>query len=86
MATTSDGDYVAKRRALERLMRDHRINLIGEGANDVLRAFAALVGMRDVGLELKGVPDALMNPFRHLRGAGSGIRIRSAIRRRGRWL
>jgi alkylation response protein AidB-like acyl-CoA dehydrogenase len=55
----------------ERLMRDHRIDLIGEGANDVLRAFAALVGMRDVGLELKGVLDALMNPFQHLRRLGS---------------
>ena len=47
----------------ERMMRDARINLIGEGANDVLRAFAALVGMRDVGLELKGVLDAVMNPL-----------------------
>jgi hypothetical protein len=55
----------------ERMMRDHRIDLIGEGANDVLRAFVALVGMRDVGLELKGVLDALMNPFQHFRRLGS---------------
>ncbi len=34
----------------ERMMRDARINMIGEGANDVLRVFTALVGMRDVGL------------------------------------
>jgi alkylation response protein AidB-like acyl-CoA dehydrogenase len=47
----------------ERMMRDGRINMIGEGANDVLRVFSALVGMRDVGLELKGVLDALMNPL-----------------------
>ncbi|HQU44763.1 MAG TPA: acyl-CoA dehydrogenase family protein, partial [Pirellulales bacterium] len=48
----------------ERLLRDHRINMIGEGANDVLRAFiVGLFGMRDVGLELKGVLDAVMNPF-----------------------
>lgn len=50
----------------ERMMRDARINMIGEGANDVLRAFAALVGMRDVGLELKGVLDAILNPFGNL--------------------
>ncbi|HEY1600864.1 MAG TPA: acyl-CoA dehydrogenase family protein [Pirellulales bacterium] len=47
----------------ERMMRDGRINMIGEGANDVLRVFSALVGLRDVGMELKGVLDALMNPL-----------------------
>jgi acyl-CoA dehydrogenase family member 9 len=47
----------------ERMMRDGRINMIGEGANDVLRVFSSLVGLRDVGLELKGVLDALMNPL-----------------------
>ena len=51
----------------ERLMRDARINMIGEGANDVLRNFIALVGMRDVGLELQGVLEALKNP---ITGAG----------------
>ncbi|HEX3656012.1 MAG TPA: acyl-CoA dehydrogenase family protein [Pirellulales bacterium] len=50
----------------ERMMRDARINMIGEGANDVLRAFTALVGMRDVGLELKGVLDALLHPLGNL--------------------
>jgi hypothetical protein len=51
----------------ERMMRDARINMIGEGANDVLRAFiVGLYGLRDVGLELKGVLDALMNPFGNL--------------------
>ncbi|MEK6236766.1 MAG: acyl-CoA dehydrogenase family protein, partial [Planctomycetales bacterium] len=37
----------------ERMMRDARINMIGEGANDVLRNFTALMGIREVGLELK---------------------------------
>ncbi len=47
----------------ERMMRDARINLIGEGANDVLRSFIALVGMRNVGEELKNVLDALFHPW-----------------------
>ncbi|HTQ39710.1 MAG TPA: acyl-CoA dehydrogenase family protein [Pirellulales bacterium] len=54
----------------ERMMRDARINMIGEGANDVLRAFVALVGMRDVGLELKGVLDALSSPLKHFSKLG----------------
>jgi hypothetical protein len=51
----------------ERMMRDARINMIGEGANDVLRNFIALVGMRDVGLDLQAVLHAIKNPL-----AGSG--------------
>jgi acyl-CoA dehydrogenase family member 9 len=50
----------------ERMMRDGRINQIGEGANDVLRVFTALVGMRDVGLELKSVLDAARRPLSNL--------------------
>lgn len=46
----------------ERMMRDHRIDMIGEGANEVLRVFTALVGMRDVGLELESILNAFSNP------------------------
>jgi hypothetical protein len=52
------------------MVRDARINTIGEGANDVLRAFTALVGMRDVGLELKGVLDAISYPLGNLTRLG----------------
>jgi len=48
----------------ERMMRDARINMIGEGANDVLKAFIAVVGMRGVGEHLKGVLEALKNPLK----------------------
>lgn len=63
----------------ERMLRDARINMIGEGANDVLRAFVALVGLRDVGLELKGVLDALHAPLGNLAKLGgfAGRRIGS---------
>ena len=66
----------------ERMMRDARINMIGEGANDVLRAFVALVGMRDVGLELKGILDALSHPFRNLGRLGTfaGRRLEAVFR------
>lgn len=47
----------------ERWMRDARINLIGEGANEVLKAFIAVVGIRGVGESLRGVLSALKNPL-----------------------
>ena len=46
----------------ERMMRDARINTIGEGANEVLLAFIGVVGMRDVGLGLKSTLEGLLRP------------------------
>lgn len=39
----------------ERMMRDSRLNLIGEGANDVLRCFVSMVGFRGLGQQLESV-------------------------------
>jgi alkylation response protein AidB-like acyl-CoA dehydrogenase len=46
----------------ERWMRDHRINTIGEGANEVLKAFIAVVGSRAPGVQLDAAWKA---PMKH---------------------
>src|SRR5207244_1707228 len=50
----------------ERMLRDARINQIGEGANDVLRAFIAMVGIKPVADKLLTIKDALSHPLRGL--------------------
>jgi acyl-CoA dehydrogenase family member 9 len=51
----------------ERLMRDARINTIGEGANDVLKAFVAVVGCKAPGEALKKMrDDARARPLANL--------------------
>jgi alkylation response protein AidB-like acyl-CoA dehydrogenase len=48
----------------ERWMRDARINTIGEGANEVLKAFIGLVGMRDTGEMLKATMEGVKSGVR----------------------
>jgi acyl-CoA dehydrogenase family member 9 len=52
----------------ERMMRDARINTIGEGANDVLKAFIAVVGSRAPGMKL----DRIRKNFLKLTGWAFG--------------
>ena len=47
----------------ERMMRDARLNQIGEGANDVLRAFIAMVGIKPVADQFLKVRSAVSHPF-----------------------
>ncbi|MBY0232906.1 MAG: acyl-CoA dehydrogenase family protein [Gemmataceae bacterium] len=49
----------------ERWMRDARLNLVGEGANDVLRAFIAMVGIKPLADSLLKVKEASASPFKN---------------------
>ncbi len=70
-------------RPLERILRDARINQIGEGANEVLTSFIALVGMRDRGEEMRAVWESLHHPWREF--APIGRFVADTLARRFHW-
>jgi acyl-CoA dehydrogenase family protein 9 len=77
------GSAYMKDNPLEKILRDIRIFPIFEGANDVMRAFIALTGVKPVGEKLSGLGDIGLNdPIRSIGVLADYVagRIRNEVR------
>ena len=70
----------------ERMMRDARLNLIGEGANDVLRCFIASVGIRHVGKQMQEIPKNWVNAVKLIKTAPKLPIEHEHLRFHAKWL
>lgn len=65
---------------MERILRDARINQIGEGANEVLTSFIAMMGMKAPGEHLRDVRDAALKPLSNLGAIGRFVAEQAGAR------